>query len=95
MYDRVLVKVTPILKQSPGGIILQREDRKDHREGEVVAVGIGYKTMEGTLSPLQLKVGDKVIFCGINGVEYKPDGHKDGEPYHLILKENEIWGILP
>ncbi len=83
--DRVVVKPKPREERSKGGIIIPDTAKERPQEGEVVAVGPGRLKEDGTRIPMQVKVGDKVIYAKYAGTEWK---HNDEE--YLILRESDI-----
>lgn len=88
--DRVLLKVLEAEAKTKGGIIIPDVAKEKPQEGEVVAVGKGKISESGSLTPLEVKVGDKVLFAKYGGTEVTT---KDGEEY-LIVKEEDILAIV-
>ncbi len=88
LYDRILVKRIEASEKSQGGIIIPDNAKEKSVEGEVVAVGSGTRLDNGTLQPLDVKVGDRVLFGKYSGVEVKIDGAD-----RLILREDEVLGV--
>ena len=88
--NRVLVKRSE-MKTSKGGILLPETAKEKPRQGEVVAVGPGKVDDKGHLKPLELQVGDLVLFSSYAGTEVKTD-ETDGD--FLIMSEDDILGIL-
>ena len=88
--DRVLLKVLEAEAKTKGGIVLPDTAKEKPQEGEVVAVGKGRTQEDGSLIPLEVKVGDKVLFAKYGGTEVTT---KDGEEY-LIVKEEDILAIV-
>jgi chaperonin GroES len=86
--DRVVVKPSPAEEKTPSGIVLPETAKEKPQEGEVVAVGSG-KYEEGKKVPLEVKVGDKVIYSKYGGTEVKLDGQE-----YLILSERDILAIV-
>ena len=74
---------------SAGGIVLPGSATEKPQQGEVVAVGPGKKTNDGNIVPVDLKVGDHVVFGQYGGNTVKIDGDE-----YLILNENEIFGVV-
>lgn len=91
--NRVLVKRS-IAKTSKGGIILPDTAQEKPKLGEVVAVGPGKIDEHGTLQPLHVIVGDKVVFGAYAGTEVKNGLGEDKEAEYLIIAEDEILGIV-
>ena len=89
LKDRVLVKRIDQEERSPGGIIIPDTAKEKPMEGMVVAVGNGAKSEKGDITPLQVKVGDKVLFGKWSGNEIKLEG-KD----YVVMKESDIMGIF-
>ncbi|HQZ16856.1 MAG TPA: co-chaperone GroES [Vicinamibacteria bacterium] len=90
LHDRVLVKrVEEAVEQKVGGIIIPDSAKEKPLSADVVAVGPGEYDDSGKRKALDVKVGDKVLIGKWSGTEVKIDGEE-----YLILKENEILGIL-
>jgi len=87
--DRVLVKRMPEEEQTKGGIIIPDSAKETPAEGEIIAVGPGRKDDSGKVQPLDVKVGDTVIFSKYAGTEVKIDGEE-----HLIMREEDILGVV-
>ena len=88
LHDRVLIKVLDSEEKTSGGIIIPDTAKEKPQEGEVVAVGPGAKSEEGKISPMDVKVGDIVLFGKWSGTEVKIDGTE-----YSIMKESDIMGI--
>ena len=88
LHDNVLVKRTEEEETSTGGIILSGSAKEKPSQGEVVAVGPGAKNEDGKLTPMDVKVGDVVLFGKWSGTEVKIDGKE-----YSIMKESDIMGI--
>lgn len=88
--DRVLLKVLEAESKTKGGIVLPDSAKEKPQEGEVVAVGKGKISEDGTVKPLEVKVGNKVLFAKYSGTEVTT---KSGEEY-LIVKEEDILAIV-
>tara|TARA_E500000178_G_C16877637_1_gene687441 strand:- start:55 stop:351 length:297 start_codon:yes stop_codon:yes gene_type:complete len=88
LHDRVLIKVLDSEEKTAGGIIIPDSAKEKPQEGEVVAVGQGLKSESGKISPLDVKVGDVVLFGKWSGTEVKIDGKE-----YSIMKESDIMGI--
>ena len=86
--DRILVKLLEQEQKSPGGIILPDTAKEKPQEGKVVAVGKGRLLEDGTVKPLEVKVGDTVLYAKYSGTEVS---HEEKE--FLILREEEILAI--
>jgi chaperonin GroES len=89
LHDRVVVKRLDAEEKSAGGIIIPDNAREKPLQGELVAVGPGGRDEAGKLIPIDLKVGDRVLFGKWSGTEVKIDGVE-----LLIMKENDIMGVL-
>ncbi len=89
LHDRVVVKRVSAEEKTAGGIIIPDTAKEKPQEGEVVAVGPGARNEKGELVPLEVKVGDRVLFGKWSGTEVKIDGEE-----LLIMKESDIMGIL-
>jgi len=88
--DRVLLKVLEAESKTKGGILLPDTAKEKPQEGEVVAVGKGKTDEGGTVRPLEVKAGDKVLFAKYSGTEVTT---KEGEEY-LIVKEEDILAVI-
>jgi chaperonin GroES len=89
LQDRVLVKRIAEEEKTKGGIIIPDTAKEKPQEGKVIAVGKGKANDEGKLIPLQVKVGDKILFGKYSGSEIKIDGEE-----HLIMREEDILGVI-
>jgi len=89
LQDRVIVKRIPEEEKSKGGIIIPDTAKEKPQEGKVIAVGKGKANDEGKVTPLDVKVGDRILFAKYSGSEIKIDGEE-----HLIMREDDILGIL-
>ncbi len=89
LHDRVVVKRVAEEEKTKGGIIIPDTAKEKPMEGEIVAVGPGARDEKGTLVPLDVKVGDHILFGKWSGTEVKLDGVD-----LLIMKESDIMGIL-
>jgi len=89
LQDRVLVKRLEKEEKTAGGIIIPDTAKEKPAEGEVVAAGPGRTTEDGKLIPLDVKVGDRVIFAKYAGTEVQIDGEE-----YLLMREEEILGII-
>ena len=85
LSDRVVVMPLEREETTKGGIYLPDTAREKPQIGEVVAVGPGRVSDDGTLIPMELAVGDRVIYSKYAGTEYK-----DGDDEHLILRETDV-----
>jgi chaperonin GroES len=89
LHDRVVVKRVEAEEKTPGGIIIPDTAKEKPIEGEVIAVGPGARNERGEIVPLDVKVGDRVLFGKWSGTEVKIDGEE-----LLIMKESDIMGII-
>lgn len=89
LHDRIVVKRWEEEKTSPGGIVIPDTAKEKPIKGEVVAVGSGKLLDNGESRPVDVKVGDKVLFGKYGGTEVKLDGTE-----YLILREDDIMGVL-
>jgi len=83
--DRVVIKPTPREEVSKGGIVLPDTAKEKPQEGEIIAVGAGKLTDEGKRLPMDVKVGDKVIYSKYAGTEYKEISDE-----LVIMRESDI-----
>lgn len=90
--NRVLVKRSKA-EVSKGGILLPETAQEKPKEGVVIAAGPGKTDKQGTLQPLTVKVGDKVLFGSYSGTEVKLSQNEPNEEL-LILSEEDIFGII-
>ena len=88
LHDRVLIKGLDSEEKTAGGLIIPDTAKEKPQEGEVVAVGPGSKSESGKVSPMDVKVGDIVLFGKWSGTEVKIDGKE-----YSIMKESDIMGI--
>jgi len=88
--ERVLVKPIAAEEITKGGIVLPDAAKEKNQEAEVIAVGPGRMTDEGKRIPLEIKVGDKVLYSKFSGVEIK----KDGVDYLILNGERDILAII-
>ncbi|GIT33937.1 MAG: co-chaperone GroES [Gammaproteobacteria bacterium] len=89
LQDRVIIKRMEEEKTSEGGIIIPDSATEKPIKGEVVAVGNGLVLDNGEIRPLDLKVGDKVLFGKYSGTEVKLDGEE-----LLVMKEDDVMAVL-
>jgi chaperonin GroES len=89
LHDRLLVQRNDSATQTAGGLYLPETAKEKPVEGTVLAVGDGRLTEEGKTLPLQVQVGDRIIFGKYSGTEIKLDGEE-----RLILREDDVLGIL-
>ena len=89
LHDRVLVRRVEEETKTAGGIIIPDTAKEKPVEGEILAVGPGGRDDKGRLTPIGVKVGDRVLFGKWSGTEVKIDGEE-----LLIMKESDIMGIV-
>ena len=89
LHDRVLVKRLEENTTTASGIIIPDSSKEKPSEGEVIAVGTGYRMQDGTIQALDVKAGDKILFEKYGSSEVKVDGED-----YLVMKEDKILGIL-
>jgi len=87
--DRVIVKPLEEKEVKKGNIIIPDTAKEKPQQGEVIAVGKGKTTEDGKLIPMEVKVGDKVLYGKYSGTEIKIDGQE-----YLILHQDDILGII-
>src|SRR5215471_15742609 len=87
LHDRVLVRRVEQEAKTMGGIIIPDTAQEKPMEGEVIAVGAGVRGEDGTVHPLDVKAGDRVLFGKWSGTEVKIDGEE-----LMIMKESDIMG---
>ena len=89
LHDRVAVKPIASEERTSGGIIIPDTAQEKPLQGEVVAIGTGLRNANGDIIPLEVKVGDKIIYGKWAGTEVKVNGQDI-----MIMKESDIVGIL-
>ena len=90
LHDRVLVRRVEAEEKTAGGIIIPDTAKEKPQEGEVVAVGTGTKSeKDGTVTPLDVQAGNRILFGKWSGTEVKVNGED-----LLIMKESDILGIV-
>jgi chaperonin GroES len=89
LHDRVVVRRVESEEKTAGGIIIPDTAKEKPQEGEVLAVGPGGRNEDGDIMPLDVKVGDRVLFGKWSGTEVRIDGEDV-----LIMKETDIMGIV-
>ena len=89
LHDRVVVRRVESEAKTKGGIIIPDTAKEKPQEGEIVAVGSGVRDDKGTIIPLDVKAGDRILFGKWSGTEVKLDGED-----LLIMKEADIMGII-
>ena len=89
LHDRVLVRRIEAEEKTAGGIIIPDTAKEKPQEGEVVSVGSGARAENGTITPMDVKSGDRILFGKWSGTEVKVDGEE-----LLIMKESDILGVI-
>jgi chaperonin GroES len=89
LHDRVVVKRIEAEDKTAGGIIIPDTAKEKPSQGEIVAVGPGGRDEAGRVIPIDLEVGDRVLFGKWSGTEVKIDGAE-----FLIMKESDIMGVV-
>ena len=89
LHDRVLVRRIEAEEKTAGGIIIPDSAKEKPSEGEIVSTGSGAKAEDGTVTPLDVKAGDRVLFGKWSGTEVKIDGEE-----LLIMKESDVMGVI-
>jgi chaperonin GroES len=90
LYDRIVVKrIEAQDEKTVGGLIIPDSAKEKPQEGEVAAVGKGKRLEDGKVVPLDVQVGDRILFGKYSGSEIKIEGTE-----YLIMREDEILGIL-
>lgn len=89
LHDRVLVKRMKEEEKTKGGLYIPESAKEAPAEGKIIAVGAGKKDDNGKLIPLDVKVGDKVLFSKYGGNDIKLDGEE-----YIIMREEDILGII-
>jgi len=89
LHDRVLVRRIEQEEKTAGGIIIPDTAKEKPSEGEVIAIGSGTRLEDGKVLPLDVKVGDRILFGKWSGTEVKVNGEE-----YLVMKESDIMGIV-
>ncbi len=89
LHDRVLIRRVEADNKTAGGIIIPDTAKEKPQEGEVIAIGPGARDESGKLVPLDVKVGDRILFGKWSGTEIRIDGEE-----LLIMKESDVMGIV-
>ena len=89
LHDRVMLRRIEAEEKTPGGIIIPDTAKEKPVEAEVMAVGPGARDESGRIAPLDVKVGDRVLFGKWTGTDVIIDGEE-----RLIVKESEILGVI-
>jgi chaperonin GroES len=89
LQDRVIVKRIEEQDKSKGGIIIPDTAKEKPQEGKIIAVGKGKLNDGGKITPLDVKVNDRILFGKYSGTEINIDGDE-----HLIMREEDILGVI-
>jgi chaperonin GroES len=89
LHDRVVVRRIESEDRTAGGIIIPDTAKEKPQEGEVIAIGPGGRDENGKLIPIDVKVGDRILFGKWSGTEVKIDGED-----LLIMKESDVMGVI-
>jgi chaperonin GroES len=89
LHDRVVVRRVESEAKTAGGIIIPDTAKEKPQEGEVIAAGPGARDDKGQLQPLDVKVGDRILFGKWSGTEIRLDGED-----LLIMKESDVMGVI-
>jgi chaperonin GroES len=90
LQDRVIVKrIEEEAEKTKGGIIIPDTAKEKPQQGKIIAAGKGKVNDDGKLTPLDVKVGDRILFGKYSGSEIKLDGEE-----HLIMREEDILGVI-
>ena len=90
LQDRVIVKrIEEEAEKTKGGIIIPDTAKEKPQQGKIIAAGKGKVNDDGKLTPLDVKVGDRILFGKYSGSEIKLDGEE-----HMIMREEDILGVI-
>ncbi len=89
LHDRILVKRTAEDEKTAGGLFIPDSAKEKPQRGEIVAAGKGRITEDGKVLPLEVKIGDKILFSKYAGTEIKFDGSE-----FLMMREEDVLGIV-
>jgi chaperonin GroES len=89
LADRILVKPAPAEEKTASGIIIPDTAKEKPMQGKVVAVGKGRISDDGKVSPLELNVGDNILYGKYSGTEVTVDGDE-----YLIMKESDVYAVI-
>lgn len=89
LHDRILVKRTAEDEKTAGGLFIPDSAKEKPQRGEIVAAGKGRITEDGKVLPLEVKVGDKILFSKYAGTEIKLDGSE-----FLMMREEDVLGVV-
>jgi chaperonin GroES len=89
LHDRLLVKRVEEEETAVGGIVIPDTAKEKPQRGEVFAVGTGRRTKDGKIIPLDIRVGDQILFGKFSGSEIVVDGDE-----YLVMREDDVLGVL-
>ena len=89
LYDRIVVKRIEQGEERQGGLFIPDSAKEKPQEGEVVAVGKGKRLKDGSVAPLDVRAGDRILFAKYTGSETKVDGEE-----FLIMREDDVLGVI-
>ncbi|CAM3585660.1 co-chaperone GroES [Bordetella sputigena] len=89
LHDRVIVKRIEETRKTASGIVIPDSATEKPEQGEVIAVGSGKVLQDGTVRPMQLQVGDRVLFGKYSGQTVKVDGEE-----LLVMREEDVFGVF-
>ncbi len=89
LHDRILVRRIEEEEKTKGGLIIPDTAKEKPMEGKVIAVGEGRVSEDGTLRPLEVHKGDRVLFSKYSGTEIQLEGDE-----HLIIREDDVLAVL-
>ena len=89
LHDRLIVQRLEEEEKTKGGIIIPDTAKEKPMEGKIIAAGKGKVLEDGKIHPLDVKVGDRILFGKYSGTEVKIDGEE-----HLIMREDDILGVI-
>lgn len=89
LHDRVLVEALDAEEKTAGGIIIPDTAQEKPMEGKIIAIGTGSRNDDGKLVPLDVKVGDRILYGKWSGTEVKVEGTD-----YLIMKESDVMGVI-
>ncbi len=89
LYDRIVVKRIEEQETVQGGIIIPDTAKEKPQQGEVMAVGRGKRLEDGSVAPLDVQAGDRILFAKYSGSEIKVDGEE-----FLIMREDDVLGVI-
>ena len=89
LSDRIIVKAVTAEERTPGGIVLPDTAKEKPQEGEVIAVGPGKLLDTGKVAPVDISVGDRVIYSRYGGTEIKLNGEEV-----VVLRQDDVLGVV-